>query len=90
MPTLLLLLTTLSASTEKPVELTLEDLRAFTEVFAHVQGLYVQETSDHTLFENAIRGMLSGLDDHTVFLDREAFKAMTEDTSGEYGGQRRR
>ncbi len=64
----------------------LQALRAFTEVFAKIKSDYVEPVSDETLLENAIRGMLTGLDPHSTYLDQEAFKQLQEGTSGEFGG----
>jgi carboxyl-terminal processing protease len=41
---------------------------------------------DKTLLENAMRGMLSGLDPHSGYLDKEEFKDMNEITTGKFGG----
>ena len=38
------------------------------------------------LIEGAIKGMLSTLDPHTVYLSPESFKEMQVDTSGKFGG----
>lgn len=66
--------------------LPLNELRSFTEVFARIKKDYVEEVSDKTLLENAIRGMLSGLDPHSSYLDAEHFKELKVGTSGEFGG----
>jgi len=66
--------------------LPLDELRSFTEVFARIKKDYVEEVSDKTLLENAIRGMLSGLDPHSSYLDPEHFKELQVGTSGEFGG----
>ncbi|MDT8383386.1 MAG: S41 family peptidase [Gammaproteobacteria bacterium] len=66
--------------------LPLDELRSFTEVFARIKNDYVEEVSDKTLLENAIRGMLSGLDPHSSYLDPENFKELQVGTSGEFGG----
>lgn len=66
--------------------LPLEELRSFTEVFARIKKDYVEEVSDKTLLENAIRGMLSGLDPHSSYLDPENFKELQVGTTGEFGG----
>ncbi|MCK4586455.1 MAG: S41 family peptidase, partial [Gammaproteobacteria bacterium] len=42
--------------------------------------------SDKTLLENAIRGMLSGLDPHSSYLDAEGYKDLQVGTTGEFGG----
>ncbi len=66
--------------------LPLNELRTFTEVFARIKKDYVEEVSDKTLLENAIRGMLSGLDPHSSYLDPEHFKELQVGTTGEFGG----
>jgi len=70
----------------KQTPLPLEDLRTFTEVFGKIKSDYVEPTEDSTLLENAIRGMLSGLDPHSTYLDRDAYKELQVGTSGEFGG----
>jgi carboxyl-terminal processing protease len=67
-------------------ELPLDEIRTFTEVFAKVKNDYVEGVNDRMLLENAIRGMLEGLDPHSAYLDREAFLELQEGTSGEFGG----
>jgi len=66
--------------------LPLEELRAFTEVFATIKNNYVEDATDKELLENAIRGMLSGLDPHSSYLDTDAYKELQVGTSGEFGG----
>lgn len=67
-------------------QLTLDQLRTFSEVFGRVQRDYVGETNDVDLLENAIRGLLSDLDPHTAYLNPRQFKALDADNQGEYGG----
>lgn len=66
--------------------LPLEDLKAFSEVFGQIKASYVEEVSDHELLENAIKGMLTGLDPHSTYLDKKEFKDLREGTRGEFGG----
>lgn len=66
--------------------LPLEDIRTFTEVFSRVKSDYVDDIGDNKLLQDAIRGMLSGLDPHSSYLDKEAYDALQEGTSGEFGG----
>jgi len=66
--------------------LPLEDLRTFSEVFGKVKADYVEPVEDKKLLENAIRGMLSGLDPHSSYLDKDEFKELQEGTTGEFGG----
>ena len=67
-------------------DLPLDDLRAFSEVFGRIKSNYVEDVEDKELLQNAIRGMLSGLDPHSAYLDFDDFKELREGTSGEFGG----
>ena len=66
--------------------LPLEELQVFIEVFGKIKNEYVEQVDDQTLFRNAIKGMLSGLDAHSVFLDPEDFEKIRIDTDGQFGG----
>ena len=66
--------------------LPLEQMRTFTDVITRIKNDYVEEVSDDELFENAIRGMLSGLDPHSSFLNAEEFRELRIGTTGEFGG----
>lgn len=75
------------AERDKPAaSLPLDDLRAFTEVMNKIKTDYVEPVEDKTLLQNAIRGMLAGLDPHSAYLDKEAFKDLQVSTTGEFGG----
>lgn len=64
----------------------LEDIRSLSEVFGKIKQNYVEDIDDRELLENAIRGLLSGLDPHSAYLDKKAFTDLREGTSGEFGG----
>ena len=66
--------------------LPLEDLRTFTEVFARIKNDYVEPVEDKALLENAIRGMLTGLDPHSSYLVPDDYQELQAGTSGEFGG----
>jgi len=66
--------------------LPLDQLRTFSDIFARVKRNYVEEVSDEELLEHAIRGMLSGLDPHSAYLNTEQFNELRIGTSGEFGG----
>lgn len=66
--------------------LPLEDLRTFTRVYDHIRNSYVEELSDSTLLEYAIKGMIAELDPHSSYLDEKSFDDLQENTSGEFGG----
>ena len=76
---------------DKPIpsakpDLPLDELRAFSEIFGRIKNSYVEPVDDKELLQNAIRGMLSGLDPHSTYLDLKDFKQLREGTSGEFGG----
>lgn len=66
--------------------LPLETVRTLSEVFGKIKNNYVEEVEDKVLLENAIRGMLTGLDPHSTYLDSKAFEELRVGTSGEFGG----
>jgi len=66
--------------------LPLDQLRTFSDVFARIKRNYVEDVSDEELLEHAIRGMLSGLDPHSSYLNTEQFNELRIGTSGEFGG----
>ncbi|MEH6649549.1 MAG: S41 family peptidase [Motiliproteus sp.] len=75
-----------TAEEAKQPPLPLDDLRTFAEVFERIKGAYVEPIADDVLLENAIKGMLSGLDPHSAYLDPKAFEHLQVNTSGEFGG----
>ena len=66
--------------------LPLEELRTFTEIFAKIKNDYVEPIDDRKLLQNAIKGMLSGLDPHSAYLVPDDYKDLQAGTSGEFGG----
>ena len=66
--------------------LPVEELRAFTEVFGAIKQNYVEPVEDKKLINEAINGMLSGLDPHSAYLDAEAFRELQVGTQGQFGG----
>lgn len=62
------------------------DINRFTNAIAQIKDFYVQPISDKKLLEDAIRGMLSGLDPHSEYLDEDSYKTLLMTTSGEFGG----
>ncbi len=67
-------------------EIPFEELQAFTEVFSRVKTDYVESVDDKKLIEDAIRGMLSGLDPHSAFLNTNEFSDLKIGTTGQFGG----
>lgn len=67
-------------------QLTLEQMRTFTEVFSRIKQDYVEQVDDETLMKAAIRGMLSDLDPHTAYLDHREYVDLEEGTTGRFNG----
>ena len=67
-------------------KLPLEDLRTFVKVFESIRRSYVKDVDDKTLLENAIRGMLEGLDPHSTYLDASDYDSLQVNITGEFGG----
>jgi carboxyl-terminal processing protease len=66
--------------------LPVEELRTFSDVFGRIKSDYVESVEDRDLLENAIRGMLTGLDPHSSYLDTDQFKELQVGTTGQFGG----
>lgn len=75
-----------NTNSNKRATLPLEQLKQFSEVYTRVKHDYVEEVDDKKLITDAIRGMLTGLDPHSDYLDEEAFTELRVGTSGEFGG----
>jgi carboxyl-terminal processing protease len=61
-------------------------LGLFSEVLGEVRANYVEPVTDKKLVEGAIKGMLSGLDPHSSYMDANEYKEMMVQTRGEFGG----
>lgn len=75
-----------SAVAQRENPLPLDELRQFSNVFGAIKANYVEEVDDKTLITHAISGMVSNLDPHSAFLDKDAFADMQMSTQGEFGG----
>ena len=65
---------------------TYRQLNLFGDVFERVRADYVDKPNDGKLIENAINGMLTGLDPHSNYMDAKSFRDMQVQTRGEFGG----
>lgn len=72
------------ADPESPYEM----YTLFSKVVEQVRAHYVEadKSTYEELVQGALKGMLQSLDPHSQFMDKEAFKAMREDTAGKFGG----
>jgi carboxyl-terminal processing protease len=75
-----------AAPADKGGGVPFEDLRVFAEVFGRIKSDYVERVPDKRLIEEAIQGMLTGLDPHSSYLDEDEYRELRVGTSGEFGG----
>jgi len=70
-----------SAAKEK-----LEAYIKFTQILSVIEEEYVDEVNTTELVDKALKGLLSNLDSHSSFMDKKAYKDLTVQTKGEFGG----
>lgn len=75
-----------NVSAERTPRIPLEELHTFTEVLEKIKLDYVEPVEDKELLESAIRGMVTGLDPHSSYLNAEAYRELQVGTSGQFGG----
>ncbi|BBD80859.1 S41 family peptidase [Aerosticca soli] len=75
-----------AASTAAADRISLDDIRNFSRVYEVIRQAYVEPVDNKTLMNAAISGMLSGLDPHSAYLDKEGLEQLNEDTTGQYSG----
>jgi len=64
-----------------------QQARLFDDVLGHVSAYYVDSLGETDLYEKATEGMLEQLKDpYSVLLTGDDYKALTEQTSGNYAG----
>jgi len=66
--------------------LPLEELQQLAAVFGMVKSDYVEPVDEKKLITDAIAGMVSSLDPHSVYFDKKSFKEFREGTSGRFVG----
>ena len=64
----------------------LAEIKRFVGVFNAVREAYVEPVGDDALMQAAIKGLLLGLDPHSVYFDKDDAEAFDEETSGAYDG----
>ena len=64
----------------------LKQLRTFVNVVEYVKENYVEPTDSDTLITGAIRGVVGQLDDFSQYLEPSDYKALKNDTRGDFGG----
>jgi len=75
-----------TAGTQKNHSETYKQLNLFGDVFERVRAEYVEEIEDEKLIEYSLNGMLTSLDPHSDYLNKDDLKNMNVQTRGEFGG----
>jgi carboxyl-terminal processing protease len=78
----LLLLLTVMADNES----RLKKIDLFSKILYTIETQYYREVDMEKLIDGAINGMMSSLDPHSIFLDKDEFTKLRESTEGEFGG----
>lgn len=63
-----------------------KELLRFANALLQIKSYYVEAVDDTKLFDNAIRGMVTGLDPHSGYLDAQDFKDLQDTANGEFNG----
>ncbi|WP_419419627.1 S41 family peptidase [Legionella sp. D16C41] len=76
----------LFAAQEGAPQIAEEEVQRFSQTLYQIKQNYVKPVNDSALFDNAIRGMLNGLDPHSAYLDENDFKELELNTRGNFAG----
>ena len=66
--------------------LPLEEMQQLAAAFGMIKTDYVEPVDEKKLIGDAIGGMVSGLDPHSIYFDKAAFKEFREGTTGKFVG----
>ena len=86
---LLILMNNSYATNSKKIdesETRFKNLELLNKVIHLVEENYYREIDHEKLINGALKGLMSTLDPHSAFLDKNIFTKMQEETKGEFGG----
>jgi len=63
-----------------------QQLQKFSRVMETIRRNYVEKVTDESMIDGALAGMLTALDPHSTYMNKEMYKQMQVDTKGEFGG----
>ena len=63
-----------------------DDLAFYRAVLDKVHQSYVDPVGDNKLVDNSLKGMLTGLDPHSDYLNEKEYQDMLDDSAGEFAG----
>lgn len=67
-------------------DLPVKDIKQFVNIMHIVKDYYIKDISDKELYKNAIKGMLSELDPHSTYIEKDEFSILENTTEGKFGG----
>ncbi len=65
------------------MEVPVESIQQFVQIYGIVKDNYLKEKSDDDLFQQAIQGLVSGLDRYSRYLSPEDYKQLLQYTEGD-------
>lgn len=71
---------------EKSEALPVQSLHTMAEVYGQIKANYVENKTDDTILEGAMKGMVNNLDPHSEYLTVKDYSDLQESTTGEFGG----
>jgi len=74
------------APPQAKTHLTVAESAQLAEVLEHVQREYVDKVDDPELIDDALRGLVGGLDPYSSYLDAEEYADLRVSTAGTYAG----
>ncbi|WP_374566701.1 S41 family peptidase [Ideonella sp.] len=77
-------LTAIARNTYSPIPL--EEMQQLARAFDILKSDYVEPVDEKKLINDALSGMVSGLDPHSQFFDKKSFKEFRESTTGKFVG----
>jgi carboxyl-terminal processing protease len=63
-----------------------EAVERIADLLEQIRARYVERIDDAALIENAVNGVLKGLDPYSKYMDAESFEKLQSHNRGEYGG----
>ncbi len=64
----------------------LEAYIKFTQILNVIESQYVDDINTTDLVDKALKGLMVNLDAHSTFMDKKAYKDLSVQTKGEFGG----
>lgn len=64
-------------------EIPVESIQQFVQIYGIVKDAYIQEKNDDQLFEQAIKGLVGGLDKYSRYLQADDYQQLVQYTEGD-------